>query len=351
MREVHIMNNQGSSTSRYVFLPIWRIVSLCLLFCLVLPATQTSMDQVSADELMKSGQASLQARNYVEARRFYSAALQQFGATRVTDARLVRSLTALGLTCRIEGLCVESSAYYVRAIRALETTPGADALELAKIWQFLASAYDCQSLFSRARQALERAVDLKQSKLGERNPDMIELLANLAMAYNKQKSFVAAETVAKRAWDIVQENSAVDPTLATLVLTNLGTIFGSMRRYEEAEVALREGVAILERSSNSRGEQMILLLNNLALTCASQKRNHEATNLLARAVDLLEQGAPMEPRDTAQVLKNYAGCLRRIGNKTVARKFEVRAGVMLSALPSQATGALVIDANDLLKKY
>jgi tetratricopeptide (TPR) repeat protein len=318
----------------------------CVIIWFLSPSGLAAATQIDTEELMKAGRAALLDRNYVTAYRLYSAALERLKTGGDNDARLAQALFGLGLTCRLDGRCSEAAKHYVRAIRTLESTPQPDRAALVEMWQFLSSAYDCQALLSKARQALERAVELKE-ELGGKSPGLIELLANLAMVYNKQRMFEAAESTGKRAVAALLKISPIDPSVSVLVRTNLGTIYGSMGRYPEAEVWFREALAIIESSPKAGGEQEISLLNNLATICSSQKKHPDARVLLARAVDLLEHCATMEPRATAQVLKNYAACLRKTGHASEAKKFETKAGALLSVLPRRELGELVVDANAL----
>lgn len=313
---------------------------------ILLSSGHAAADQAASDELVKAGRTALQERNYVKAQRFYTAALEQLKAGDDNDARLSQALFGLGLTCRLDGRCSEAAKLYIRAIRILESARQRDRLEMGNMWQHLSSAYDCQALHSKAQHALERAIELKEAFDGE-SPGLIELLANLAMVYNKQRMFSAAETAGKRALAVLLKMSPIDPSVSVLVRTNLGTIYGSMGRYLEAEIWFREALTIVESSTAPIDEQRISLLNNLASICSSQKKHLDARGLLARAVDLLEKGATMEPRATAQVLKNYATSLRKTGHASEARKFDTKAGALLSALPRQRPGELIVDASDL----
>lgn len=66
-----------------------------------------------------------------------------------------------------------------------------------------------------------------------------------------------------------------------------------------------------------------------------------------RAVNLIEKGTPLRPGEVAEILREYAACLRKLGDKNQARNIEITAAALLSDHPEDPNRGMVVDVTEL----
>lgn len=147
---------------------------------------------------------------------------------------------------------------------------------------------------------------------------------------------------------ILDKNPQVDSTEAALLLNNLGMLFRMLDQNAESEAAFRRGLALAEAAITPNPGMEVSLLYNLASLDVARKQYREAAPRFERAVRLLDSGAPLPPRAGGQMLRDYATCLRKLGDRKQARTLDAQAATLLSSQPDD-NSRLVVDARALAR--
>jgi tetratricopeptide (TPR) repeat protein len=327
---------------------------LCLggLLCATLSLPICSFSAVSVrstDQLLLAAGNARLSGHYAQAGELYTSAIRDLEAAGVTDARLGRSLVELGNVREVQGRCDLAAGLILRGIRILEAADGWAAFELTDAWQKLGRAYDCLRQYSKAAEALGHAFQVEQSAPAPRPHKLVELLASQGGVYQSQRKFAEAERAFERAQSILDRNPRIDSTEAALLLNNLGTLYRAMGRKAQPEAAFRRGLALAEAAAAPDSGVEASLLDNLASLSLARKQYRDAAATFERALRLLDRGAPVPPAAAVQILRDYAKCLRKLGQRDPAKTLEARAAALSSGQPD-AAGPVVVDATELARK-
>lgn len=91
----------------------------------------------------------------------------------------------------------------------------------------------------------------------------------------------------------------------------------------------------------------VALLHNLASLEVARKQYRDAARRFDEALQLLDGGTPLPTRSAAQVLEDYAACLRKLGEGNQAKALEARVAEMLSG--QLDTRPLTVDVTELAR--
>jgi len=300
-------------------------------------------------QLTQAAGSAFQSGNFALAGELCTAAIRDLEAAGVTDHRLASSLLNLGRVREVQGRCGEASDLFLRAIRILEAAPQPDPFQRSDAWGALAKAYNCQHQYSKAELALRRALEIEQSAPAPRSDQLVELLAGQGGVYEAEGKFAEAEAAFLRAQSLLNQDPRVDSNRAALLLNNLGALRRLMGRYVESEAAFLQGLSLAEAAATWDLGLEVGLLYNLAALDVERKQFREAANHFAKAVRLLDNTTSLPPRTIGDLLRNYAACLRKVGDRRQATTLDTRAAALLNSQPD-GNGRLIVDVTELSSK-
>lgn len=301
------------------------------------------------DQLLPRARTAFLAGKYAEADGLYATAIQRWQTTGSENKSLARAFYELGAVRKLEGRCEEASGLVVRGIRMLESAPHPDAHELVEAWGVLGAAYYCGHLYSNAERAYARALDLARGTAVPDRKALFESQAGLGAVYQSEGKYSRAEETYRSARAILKESSQIEPRSQAFLLGNLGALLRAEGRYPESEAALHEGFATLEKNGGVKSEVAAYLLNNLAMVQMERKAYREAAVLLGKAADLIKAGVVVPPADVALLLRNYAVCLRKTGEKDKAKEVQSQAGKLAGNVPPDHERGMVTDVAQLAR--
>jgi len=297
-------------------------------------------------QLIEAARSALERGNFVRADELYTAAIREQEAAGVHDLRLASSLIDLGRVRGVEGQCGEATDLISRGIRIQEAVPLADSFQRSEAWGALGKAYNCQRQYSKAESALRRALELEQSTPAPRPDHVVELLSGLGLIYQSERNFAEAETVFRRAQATVHQKPQVDAIAAALLLNNFGMLLRQMSRNAESEAAFRQGLALAEAAGSRDFGVEVALHYNLASLDVARKNFREAARRFGVAVALLDSGTSLPPRASGDLLRDYAACLRKLGDRKEAKTVEDRAAALLNS-QADGNGRAIVDVTEL----
>lgn len=321
---------------------------LCLVCMFVLQPAFA--EELSANQLLAEGGQALETRQYAEAERLYTAALQRLEAEGAKDARLAVAFNGIGLMREAAGDYREAESMHRRAASVLEALVPAQPLDLANVLANLGLDYCRQRLYAKAEKAYSRSLELKRGMLGADHPEVVPSLNALAIVYQQTGRFPEAEETLEHAQAILAKGPAAESVQAAVNLNNLATISRLRGRLSEALVRVEHGLAKFKRLPQAMDPTSAPLWINFALTYAGLKKYRESEALYAKATEFTEQCNCVAPSDTVQLYQNHAALLRRMGKTADAKRLESRAKVILDALERDDPSRFQVDYRELRQK-
>ncbi len=179
--------------------------------------------------------------------------------------------------------------------------------------------------YREAQEYLERALSIREQRLGRDHPDVVTLLDNLAELSREQGKYREAEPLYQRAWYIREQFlGAGDPQMATS-LYNLANLYFAQEQYEEAEPLYRRVLEIWQQNLGEEHPQVAYPLNNLALLYREQRKYEEAEPFYWRALRIWQHSLGPEHPQVATLLNNLALLFRDRGKYKEAELLYQRA--------------------------
>jgi serine/threonine-protein kinase len=218
-----------------------------------------------------------------------------------------RLLDTIGQVYFKLGLYQEARPLLEDALK-IRRQPGGDPLDLSASLEHLALLDQAQSR-PEAEARFQKALRLREGKLGRRNPEVAKLISNLGVLYAMRGEMPRAEDLFREALAIREATlGSQHPDVATS-LNNLGMARASQGDNRQAEAMLLRGLRIRERALPPDHPDLAANLEALAVLYQDQSRATESEQLHRRALAIWERVlGPDHPR-TALILTNLANTL------------------------------------------
>ncbi len=319
----------------------------CITGIVLITQVLGSQQESEADwtQLMRRGRTALETRQYIDAAKAYSAAVENCERNGTADARLALSLGQLGIAMVVQGQHSQGTKFLRRSAAIFEGLAETHPRELATVWQVLGVSLSAQRLYSQAEHAYLQALNLRSTGEREDEIEVVHLLSNLGSAYLGQRRFPEARLTLERARKLL-EKADPDQFFRGNLLNNIGALYRVEGRHAEAERVYEEALAGLNPVQDPDGVLTTKLLNNLAVEYMGRKEYRLAAAAFLRAAVRIEQGTVLPRADVAQILDHYRRCLRKVGEPEEVRRLELRSKLILDRMPTSAEG-LMIDVQDL----
>jgi non-specific serine/threonine protein kinase/serine/threonine-protein kinase len=185
-------------------------------------------------------------------------------------------------------------------------------------------AYLDLGLYPEAEQQLKRALELRQSTLGNRHPDTWSSETSLAFVYLQEGKNREAESLSqkfladRRAWS-GHDSEALD------TMHFLAQAYSNLGKYDQAESLFTKG---LEISLRVRGEEhagTLDFMNDLALLYHREGKYGQAEPLDVKTLDIRRRLLGEEHPYTLVSMNNLASLYRREGKLTQAETLYTKA--------------------------
>jgi len=316
-----------------------------------------NVTQTQLEKLVKSGRSAFYKGSYEEADRIYQKVIKQAEAAGVQGVLLARTTYELGAMRKVEGRCDEAVPLIQRGLAMLTVyrpRPGeASGLypgEITTVWEVLGAARACDYDYTQAEHAYHKALEAEQTSPAPRRHTLFEIQSNLGSVYQEEGKYPQAQANYEAA-QALQDDPQVDPISRALLAGTYGPLLRALGREAEAADMIQSGLAAVRTAAGSDGSTAVILLNAMALIQTDRKAYGEAAQLLAEAIDRMDKGAAFRPGDRARVLRNYALCLRKMGEKKRAREIESQAAQLTAGLRPDATRGPLVDVSELAAKH
>jgi tetratricopeptide (TPR) repeat protein len=176
----------------------------------------------------------------------------------------------------------------------------------AAIRDTIGHAYMDLGLFPEARKQLERALELRQRMLGDKNPKTLATSRNLGWTADLQGKRTEAEALLHKTMDL--QRRVLGPehpeTLATML--NLTAVYEEQAKYAEAESLGNQLLGIRRRLSGPEHPDTLKSMNNLGLLYHEQGKYPQAEALFMQVLEIRRRVLGTEHPDTLGSMNNLA---------------------------------------------
>jgi serine/threonine protein kinase/Tfp pilus assembly protein PilF len=163
------------------------------------------------------------------------------------DAKVIKAMTALGVTQREQGHFDEAHRTLTQAMQLQSAAPSASALDLAPIIVELGRLAEYRDQATVARALYERSVGLYRQYGMERRPEMSSALNDLATLLLQQGEYAEAARLYRTALDIDRSALGRDHPQVAMHINNLAVTLQRQGRLEEAEPFYAQSLELMQR--------------------------------------------------------------------------------------------------------
>jgi tetratricopeptide (TPR) repeat protein len=174
-------------------------------------------------------------------------------------------LNNLGSLYAAMGDSAKAIPLFERALRIREAKLGANHPDTAASLNDLAMTYQAQGDDEKAESFYQQAIKIRAAILGEAHPDYAASLHNLASLYYSRGEYAKAEPLYLHALEIQRKALGANHPDFAKGLTDLGALYMAMGDNAKAEPLLRQGLEVsrrnLEKASDVQSERQQLLMS------------------------------------------------------------------------------------------
>jgi eukaryotic-like serine/threonine-protein kinase len=281
-------------------------------------------------------------------------------STRDLSGVLASALQERGVVLMTTHDSAQSISSLERAVRLRERLEGPDSESTATAVAALAASYGTFGRLLESQAAYERAIAIYERTLDPRHPSLLIAYDGLAVNYARREVFDSASKIFERLLPLERDVWGPMHPRVSQTLTNLGAMNSALRNDSVAERYIREAIAIDSTRLGPDNDGITVSLNNLALIRQRQGDYVGAEQLWQRATDIRRQALGRDnPRTistllgvanmrrlqerwqssadaygeavvvlrrsgpvSADVLRDYASVLRKLGREADAREID-----------------------------
>ena len=209
----------------------------------------------------------------------------------------------------------------------------------ATIRRVIGGAYMSLALYEEAEQQLKLVLELRESALGEDDPDTVHSREQLGGLYLMTRRFSEAEPLLERAYRQRLEDLGIQHEDTLAVLANLAVLRRFQNRLDEAERMLRQIEEQRLATLGESHEDTVRTMNNLAGVLEDLGRIPEAEDRYRRALEIQKRERGELHLDTLKAYNNLGSLYLEEGRFAEAdpllqRALEIKGQVLPAGHPS-----------------
>ncbi|WP_404783164.1 tetratricopeptide repeat protein [Altericista sp. CCNU0014] len=176
----------------------------------------------------------------------------------------------------------EAESKLKEALKILELFPNENRL-IATCIENLGIAYLRQGRIDDAKTNFLQSLQMNESYLGERHPDVVYSLTNLAACLEEEDNYLEAKKTLHRALEISQDHEHVNNSD---LLNLLGEIYKKLKDYFKSEKYLKQVIEVARKYYKSEHKDIAVYLNNLAGLYVKTKEYKQAENVYFESIQI-----------------------------------------------------------------
>jgi len=257
----------------------------------------------------------------------YEIRIEELRAATEIDRELqeARKLSKEARRLQLAGKYDEALRLGERALEIREKRLGPDHLEVARSLNNLAHIYYLRGDYAKAEPLYQRALVIREKALGPDHLEVADSLNSLSTLYWVKGDYAKSELLQQRALAIREKVLGPDhPDLATS-LNNVAGIYNFKGDYAKAEQLYQRSLAIREKALGPDHPGLASSLSNLALLYSDRGDYNRADLLYQRSLAIREKALGPDHQDVAISLHNLALNYSRRGDYAKAEPLYRRA--------------------------
>ncbi|MCF7809977.1 tetratricopeptide repeat protein [bacterium] len=223
-----------------------------------------------------------------------------------------------------EGRFVDAEKSYLVALDEAEQF-GEDDDRLTETLMTLANFHRNRNKFPRSKPYFERALELRQKKLGMNDTLVIEDRNNLVELYYILGDTAKVESLGTIASDISKEVLGVDNLELARLYRIMAKTCHEEGRFHQADSLYRSALTILEKQHVDDQDDYIDILSEIAILYHESGQYAEADSLYCLSLDLHENLVGSGSPDLVSTLTNLANLKNETGDFVAAESLYTRA--------------------------
>jgi serine/threonine protein kinase/tetratricopeptide (TPR) repeat protein len=212
----------------------------------------------------------------------------------------------LGVMYRRLGLLKDSHKHLERALEVRLSRLGQDHPDALETTEALASLYEDQGQYTEAERLGRILLEAGPRVLGPEHCSTLGFMNTQAMLYYRAERSAEAEPLLARAFETLRRVFGPEDPDTLAVMTNLGTVRTQLGQTEAAEALLTEVMAIKQRVLGREHPETLYAMNNLAIVYANQGRHQEAESLYVKTIEATKRVLGSEHFNTLNPMSGLA---------------------------------------------
>jgi tetratricopeptide (TPR) repeat protein len=242
--------------------------------------------------------------------RHFDEAVAQFRAAAAAYAEAGNKVNESWMSFWI-GACATDQGKYDEAARLYDSTLAAfeaigDNAATGELLHHISQRYEQAANYAKARELMERSLEMRRTHLGEMHSDTIGTANSLAKLLYVMGSYDESLTIFEHLVVNSKEAFGEASSRYALALNNLGEAKSTLGRYREAELDLRAASDIWRVTPGESSDEYAASCNNLAKLYFGMGDFDRAEALHLQALEIRKQVHGEESVDYAQSLANLA---------------------------------------------
>ena len=217
----------------------------------------------------------------------------------------------------------------------------------AQLLDVVGRVYQSLGGFERARELIERGLDVRRQLFGDANADVGSSLAHLGEVLDRQGRYAEAEDALRRALAIHDEAPGRESTQAALDLHLLGAVLVNRGEAQQARGLFEEALAIRRRLLPADDPEIAESLSGLGYTASSLGDYEEMERRYTEALQLLQRTFGDRHPRVALAMNNLAAAFDNRGRYQDAERMHRQALEMRRAIFGGDHPAVATSLNNL----
>jgi CHAT domain-containing protein/tetratricopeptide (TPR) repeat protein len=243
-----------------------------------------------------------------------------------------------------QGKYAEAERKAVEVLATFQELLRKDCAESARMWDLLGSARWGRHDARGAKEAMERALGMRQAVLEKVHPDLGWSLYDLGMVLQDLSDLKGARAHLEEAVRIWKASMGRDHLLAGIGLYNLGNMQYELREYAAAKKSYEEALAISRKGWPPDSTDIAASLNSLGNVQVKLREYAAAKKSYAEALAIHRKALPQDHPYIAGSLNNVALAQENLREYAAAKKsYEEALAIFRKALPQSPPMAMSLN--------
>jgi eukaryotic-like serine/threonine-protein kinase len=225
-------------------------------------------------------------------------------ATRISD--FMTRMFKVSDPSEARGNTVTAREILDKASAEISTGLAQDPEVQAQMMHLMGTVYDNLGLYSRAQPLEQRALDIRKSILGTRNPDTLKSMSDLANVLANEGLYTESEKLDRETLDLRRRTLGPERLETLASMSNLARDLDFEGRYAETEKLNRETLEIRRRVLGPEHPDTLASMSNLAEALRMEGSYAEAEKLDRETLEVRRRVLGPDHPDTLASMNNLA---------------------------------------------